>query len=181
MALIGVLGACSTPSSASTSPAAASTSAAGRLCPDGEASGQGLSNFGAFIGTWQAEHHLDAQHPGAYALEGAQGWVDVRCNTSGFVISEELHPLHQTPAGLALRLALSDIPADSRKIYDHSHRGCRTLQYQSDTLAHQLGAADRDGHVGFTFVSDGPTYNPVSVSVIYLDTLDVLGADTRPC
>ena len=114
-------------------------------------------------------------------LAGAQGWINVRCSTSGYVISEELHPLHQTPAGLALRLALSDIPDDSRKIYDHSHPGCRTLQYQSTKLARQLGADDRDGHVGFTFVSDGPAYNPVSISIIYLDTLDVLGADTRLC
>ena len=154
---------------------------AGHLCPDGRTSAQGLANFGAFIGTWQAEHPADAQRPGAYVLAGAQGWVNVRCSTTGFVISEEIHPLHQTPAGLALRLALSDIPDDSTKIYDHSHEGCRTLQYRSNKLARQLGADDRDGRVGFMFVSDGPSYNPMSISVIYLDTFDVLGADTRIC
>ena len=182
VALLAIVAACSSPGSASTSPAPArAATAVGHLCPDGRTSSQGLSNFGAFIGTWQAEHFPDAQHPGAYALEGASGWVNVRCTISGFVISEDMHPLHQTPAGLALRLALSEIPDDSRKIYDHSHRGCRTLQYQSDKLARQLGVDDRDGHVGFTFVSDGRVYNTVSISVIYLDTSDLLGADTRLC
>ena len=181
MALIGVAAACSMSGSASTSPAPAQSAPVGHLCPDGKTSGEGLSNFGAFIGTWQAAHRPDARHSGAYALAGAQGWVNVRCSISGYVISEEMHPLHQTPAGLALRLALSDIPDDSRKIYDHSHQGCRTLQYQSAKLARQLGADDRDGHVGFTFISDGPAYNPVSISVIYLDTFDVLGADSRLC
>ncbi len=178
---MGLVASCSTSAASSTSHGLAASPPAGHLCPDGESSRDGLSNFGAFFGTWQLEHHLDAQHQGAYALEGAQGWVNVRCSASGYVISEEMHPLHQTPAGLALRLALSDIPEDSRKIYDHSHQGCRTLQYQSPKLARQLGADDRDGHVGFTFISDGPAYNPVSISVIYLDTFDVLGADTRLC
>ena len=168
-------------SSASTSPGSVESSSVGHLCPEGTTPGAGLSNFGAFIGTWQAEHEPDAQRPGAYVLAGAQGWVNVRCSTNGFVISEEIHPLHQTPAGLALRLALSDIPDDSTRIYDHSHEGCRTLQYRSNKLARQLGADDRDGRVGFTFISDGPAYNPVSISVIYLDTFDILGADTRIC
>jgi hypothetical protein len=54
--------------------------------------------------------------------------------------------------------ALSDIPDDALKIYDHTHRGCRTLQYASAKLAHQLGD-----------------------TVIRIDTTGVLGGDSRPC
>ena len=181
VALISLAAACTTSPFTPPARAAVEPPPAGHLCPDGRTSAQGLSNFGAFIGTWQAEHQADARRPGAYVLAGAQGWVNVRCSANGYVINEEIHPLHQTPAGLALRLALSDIPDDSTKIYDHSHQGCRTLQYRSNKLARQLGADDRDGRVGFTFVSDGPAYNPVAISIIYLDTFDVLGADTRRC
>jgi hypothetical protein len=141
----------------------------------------GLTNFGAYIGTWEATHEPDPQTPGAFVLGAAVGHVDIRCSAAGFVIAEEMHPRNQTVAGLALRLALSEIPDDSRKIYDHTHRGCRTLQYDSATLARQLGADDRDGHVGFSFESDGPTYNPASVTLIRIDVTDVLGGDSRPC
>jgi hypothetical protein len=169
------------PGAASKSSPPAQSLTFAHTCPDGQQSQAGLSNFGAFIGSWQAEHLLDGQHAGAYRLAGAQGWIFVRCTTAGYVINEEIHPEHQTPEGLALRLALSDIPADSKEIYDHTHNGCRTLQYQSNKLARQLGADDRDGHVAFTFISEGPAYNPVSVAVIQMDTVDVLGADTRRC
>ena len=97
------------------------------------------------------------------------------------MIAEEIHPRDQTVAGLALRLALSEIPDDGRKIYDHTHRGCRTLQYESAKLARQLGVDDRDGHVGFSLESDGAVYNPASVTLIRIDVTDVLGGDSRPC
>jgi hypothetical protein len=141
----------------------------------------GLVNFGAYIGTWQANHQRDAQVPGAYVLEGAQGRTEIECSADGFVIAEEIHPRNQTVAGLALRLALSEIPADGHAIYDHQHRGCRNLQYESATLAHQLGADDRDGHVGFSLASDGPSYNPASVTLIRIDVTDILGGDSRAC
>jgi len=141
----------------------------------------GLSNFGAYIGAWQATHQPDPGVPGAYKLGGAQGRIEIRCSADGFVIAEEIHPRNQTVAGLALRLALSEIPDDGRRIYDHTHRGCRTLQYESAKLAHQLGANDRDGHVGFSLESDGPDYNSASVTLIRIDVSDVLGGDSRPC
>jgi hypothetical protein len=140
-----------------------------------------LTNFGAYIGAWQSSHQPDPDVPGAYKLGAAQGRIEVRCSADGFVIAEEIHPRNQTVAGLALRLALSEIPADGREIYDHLHRGCRTLQYESAALARQLGVDDRDGHVGFSLESDGPTYNPASVTLIRIDVTDVLGGDSRPC
>ena len=141
----------------------------------------GLANFGAYIGTWQANHQPDPMVPGAYTLGGAQGRIEIKCSPAGFVIAEEIFPRNQTVEGLALRLALTDIPDDARQIYDHMRRGCRTLQYASTKLAHQLGADDRDGHVGFSLESDGPDYNPASVTLIRIDVADVLGGDSRPC
>ena len=141
----------------------------------------GLANFGAYIGTWQANHQADPSVPGAYRLGGAQGRIEIRCSPDGFVTAEKIFPRNQTVAGLALRLALTDLPDDARTIYDHVHRGCRTLQYQSTKLAHQLGADDRDGHVGFSLESDGPNYNPASVTLIRIDVTDVLGGDSRDC
>jgi hypothetical protein len=141
----------------------------------------GLANFGAYVGTWQANHQPDPSVPGAYRLGGAQGRIEIRCSAGGFVIAEEIFPRNQTVAGLALRLALSDIPGDARRIYDHTHRGCRTLQYESASLARQLGADDRDGHIGLSLESDGAAYNPASVTLIRIDVTDVLGADSRPC
>ena len=141
----------------------------------------GLANFGAYIGTWQANHEAAPSVPGAYALGGAQGRIEIRCSPGGFVIAEEIFPRNQTVAGLALRLALSEIPDDAREIYDHTHRGCRTLQYASAKLGRQLLADDRDGHVGFSLESDGPNYNPASVTLIRIDVTDVLGGDSRPC
>ena len=142
---------------------------------------EGLANFGAYIGTWQANHQPDPSVPGAYRLGGAVGRIEIRCSPGGFVIAEEIFPRNQTVAGLALRLALSEIPDDAREIYDHMHAGCRTLQYESTRLARQLGADDRDGHVGFSLESDGPSYNPASVTLIRIDVTDVLGGDSRAC
>ena len=141
----------------------------------------GLTNFGAYVGTWQASHERDASVPGAYRLGGAQGRIEIKCSPDGFVIAEEIFPRNQTVAGLALRLALSEIPDDARTIYDHLHPGCRTLQYQSAKLGRQLGASDRDGHVSFSLESDSPDYNPASVTLIRIDATDILGADSREC
>jgi hypothetical protein len=150
-------------------------------CQDGKPALGGLANFGAYIGTWQATHARDPRSATGYRLGAAPGRIEVRCSLDDFVIVEEIRPQNQAPAGLALRLALSEIPDDARKIYDHTRRGCRTLQYASAKLARQLGDKDRDGHVGFSLESDGPTYNSAVVTVIRIDATDVLGADSRRC
>ena len=72
------------------------------------------------------------------------GRVEVRCSGDDFVIEEQIHPRDQAPAGSALRIALTDVPDDARKIYDHLHVACRTLQYASTKLARQLARDDPD-------------------------------------
>ena len=177
-----LIGACSLPRSASASPVASAPPNPTSLgCPDGQPARAGLVNFGAYIGTWQSMHARDPETPSDYRLGAAPGHIGVMCSADGFVVEEQIHPLNQTPAGSALRIALTDVPDDARKIYDHMHAGCRTLQYASAKLAKQLAAADRDGHFSITFESDGPTYNPASVTVIRIDVVDVLGADSQRC
>jgi hypothetical protein len=145
------------------------------------AGADGLTNFGAYIGTWQAAHVHDPHATNAYSLGSAPGRIEVRCSAGDFVIYEEIHPLNQASAGLALRFALTEIPDDARKIYDHTHRGCRALYYASAKLAEQLREDDRDGHIDFTLESDGREYNPGVVTVIRIDTTDLLGGDSRVC
>jgi hypothetical protein len=85
------------------------------------------------------------------------------------------------PAGTAVRVALSDLPEDSDKVYDHTHASCRVLQYRSQLLSQQLRAADDDGSVDIVFTSETSTYNAAAVKTIVLDLYDKLGADTRAC
>jgi hypothetical protein len=180
-AWILVVTACASPGSSSSSREVATSTPDPLACPDGKPALGGLSNFGAYIGTWQEAHVRDPKSATAYRLGAAPGRIEVRCSVDDFVIVEEIHPQNQAPAGLALRLALSEIPDDARKIYDHTHPGCRTLQYASARLAQQLGDKDRDGHVGFSLESDGPTYNAAVVTVIRIDVTEVLGGDSRRC
>ena len=109
------------------------------------------------------------------------GRVVVRCSRDGYVIVEEIRPLFDSPSGQALRVALTDIPDDGQKVYDHVHPGCRVLQYSSLQLAHQLGAVDSDGRVDITFSSGGTAYNSGAVNLIRLDVANSLGADAAAC
>jgi len=150
-------------------------------CPDGKPARAGLQNFGAYIGTWQANRPHDVQFPSDYAIGTLAGRVTVRCSTTGYVIVEEIQPVFGSPAGQAVRVALTDIPTDGQKVYDHVHARCRLLQYSSRELARQLGADDPDGRVDIMFQSDGNAYNSAAVKLIKMDLLDRLGADTRIC
>ena len=173
--------ACQPPGVASSSPAAITTHDPGDVaCPGGKAARPGLQNFGAYIGTWQHNRPHDSRFSTDYAIGIVPGHVGVRCSTDGFVIIENIHPLFAAPAGQALRVALTDLPDDSNKIYDHTHAGCRVLQYQSQKLARQLGADDSDGRVNIVFDSGGGAYSG-TVKNIVLDLNDRLGADTRSC
>ena len=149
-------------------------------CPSGKPARAGLQNFGAYIGTWDSNHPRDPAHNGSYAIRIVSGSLDVRCSDDGYVVSETMRPLFHSPEGQAVRIALTDLPEDSEKVYDHVHSGCRVLQYRSAQLAHQLGADDVDGRVDIVFTSDGGTYTGV-VKTILLDLWDKLGADTRAC
>jgi len=174
--------ACQQPSAAFHSAVPSTSNApAATQCPDGKPARAGLQNFGAYIGTWQANRPHDAQFPSEYVIGTIAGRVTVRCSTDGYVIAEEIRPVFGSPAGQAVRVALTDVPNDGQKVYDDVHAHCRLLQYSSLELARQLGADDPDGRVDIVFQSDGSAYNPASVTLIRLDLLDTLGADTRIC
>ena len=182
LALVLGAGACQPPSAALHS---ASPSAGNGLtithCPDGKPARAGLQNFGAYIGTWQANRPHSVQFPADYVIGTISGRVVVRCSRDGYVVVEEIRPLFDSPSGQALRVALTDVPDDGQKVYDHVHPGCRVLQYSSLQLAHQLGAVDSDGRVDITFSSGGTAYNSGAVNLIRLDVANSLGADAAAC
>jgi hypothetical protein len=181
VAVIFACAACQPAGAASSSPAAVMTHDAGNVeCPTGKPAHAGLQNFGAYIGTWDSNHQRDPKSSGSYLIGIVTGSLDVRCNGDDYVVSETMRPLFHSPEGQAVRIALTDLPDDSEKVYDHLHSGCRVLQYKSSKLAHQLGADDGDGHVDIVFTSDGATYTGV-VKTILLDLWDKLGGDTRAC
>ena len=182
IALAIVSGACQPPGAA-LHPPSPSTSGEPAVvpCPDGMPARAGLQNFGAYIGTWQADRPHDIQSPSDYVIGTIPGRVAVRCTTDGFVIVEEIRPLFDSPVGQAVRVALTDIPGDGQKIYDHVHAGCRVLQYTSVELAHQLGAHDADGRVDITFSSDAAAYNSAAVKLIRMEIRNTLGADAAAC
>ena len=176
------MAACSPPGLAQAPPAAVTTRDAGQVeCPDGKPARPGLQNFGAYIGTWQHNRPHDTRVPTDYVVSTLQGHVAVRCSDDGFVVVEQIHSLFAAPEGLALRVALTDLPDDSDKVYDHPRQGCRVLQYRSQQLARQLGADDADGRVDIVLTSEGGTYYSGAVKTIVLDLFDRLGADTRGC
>lgn len=141
----------------------------------------GLSNFGAYIGTWQANHRQVPQSTTYYTNATVPGRVTVRCSADGYVVVEEIRLMFHVTAGGAFQIALTELPADATKVYDHAHRGCRSVQYQSPRLAEQLGAVDGDGLADIKFHSDGAAYNPASVSLVIIDLRERLGLDTGTC
>src|SRR5207247_4627087 len=87
-------------------------------CLAGKPARSGLQNFGAYIGTWDANHEHDAQVTADYAIGSIPGRVEVRCSNDGYVVVERIRPQLQSPAGQALRVALTDLPADPATVYD---------------------------------------------------------------
>lgn len=148
-------------------------------CPDGLPVQPGLTDFGAYIGTWQANHARVAQ-TGDYLIAADSGHVGVQCNAASYVVAEEFTLTFQVPGGRALQFALTDLPADSRMIYDHTHPGCRALQYRSITVANQL-SGDRVGLVDINLRSSSGTYNLSAVSTVAMRVAKVLGEDSGSC
>lgn len=181
IAFVVVAAACQLPGTASASPAAVITHDPGSVeCPGGKAARGGLHNFGAYIGTWDGNHPRDPANNAVYLIGIVSGDVEIRCSTDGYVVNETMRPVFHSPEGQAVRVALTDLPDDSDKVYDHLHAGCRVMQYRSAKLARQLGSDDGDGRVNIVFTSDSGTYTGV-VKTILLDLFDRLGADTRAC
>jgi len=173
-----VLVGCRTPGATT----ATTTAAAAPVdCPEGKPQRVGLNNFGAYIGTWQASHRQVPQSTSYYASGTVPGRVTVWCSADGYVVAEEFRLAFHVTAGAAFQIALTELPADSTKVYDHLHPACRSLQYRSARLAEQLGADDRDGLADIKFQGDGATYGTASVSLVRIDLADKLGADAGVC
>ena len=148
----------------------AQTASAQAACPDGLPEQPGLTGFGAYIGTWQANHQRLPQSAD-YAFATGSGRVGVHCSVSNYVVGESITWKFRVPSGRALQFALTDLPVDSLKIYDHGHANCRTLQYRSAELAAQLPRDDRVGLVDITIEGSG----------VDLRIASTLGDDSRPC
>jgi hypothetical protein len=149
-------------------------------CPDGLPSQPGLTDFGAFIGTWQASHARIPQSTD-YAIAADSGRVGVQCDAANYVVAEDFTLTFQVPGGRAVQFALTDLPADSRKIFDHSHSACRLLQYQSQKLAAQLQADDHAGLVDITLRSASRMYNLSAVSMVEVRIATSVGDDSQQC
>jgi hypothetical protein len=171
------------PSSTAPSPGAATTRDPGNEnCPDGKAAQSGLASFGAFIGKWQSIHTQDPHATADYTISSVPGHIAIRCSTDNYVIVEQIFLSAPMPATQALSIGLNELPKDAKNVYDHPHDGCRTLQYQSQQLAQQLGLDDNDGRVGIELEGDATKpYDPASVTLILIDFLDALGEDTHGC
>ncbi len=175
-----LLAGCRMPSLASKTPTPSpGPDTAAVVCPDGKPAHTGLSAFGAYIGTWQANHQRGPQGSD-YTLGTVSGRVSVRCSPADFVVVEAIDLTFDVPGGRALQYALSELPADSKRVYDHTHPACRQLQYQSRRLASQLGAEDPAGLADIVLQSSTNTYIS-SVAVVTLETATTLNSDARPC
>jgi hypothetical protein len=149
-------------------------------CPNGLPSQPGLTDFGAYIGTWQANHAHVPQSTD-YVIAADLGRVGVQCDAADYVVAEDFTLTFQVPGGRAVQFALTDLPADSRKIFDHSHPACRTLQYQSNMLAAQLPNDDKAGLVDITLRSTSRTFNRSAISIVEIRIATSLGDDSRQC
>jgi hypothetical protein len=149
-------------------------------CADGLPSQPGLTDFGAFIGTWQANHARIPQS-GDYVIAADSGRVDVQCDAANYVVAEDFTLTFQVPGGRALQFALTDLPADSRQIFDHTHPACRSLQYQSKAVGVQLPGDDRAGLVDITLHSPSRMYNLSAISMVEVRIATSPGDDSRPC
>lgn len=149
-------------------------------CAEGLPSRPGLTDFGAFIGTWQANHARIPQSAD-YVIAADSGRVNVECDAANYVVAEDFTLTFQVPGGRALQFALTDLPADSRRIFDHTHPACRSLQYQSKAIGAQLPRDDSAGLVDITLHSSSRMYNLSAVSMMEVRIATSPGDDSRPC
>ena len=175
-----LLAACRTPGAAP-GPTPAAQAPSPVECPAGKAERTGLDNFGAYIGTWQASHRQVPQSASYYTSGTVPGRVTVRCSADGYVVAEEIRLMFHVTAGGAFQIALTELPADATKVFDHVHAGCRSLQYRSPRLAEQLGAEGGDGLADISFHGDSASYSAASISLIRIDLGHRLGADAGAC
>ena len=176
-----LLAACRTMPDLSHTPASSAAPGAElAACPDGLPSQPGLTDFGAYIGTWQANHARIPQS-GDYLIAADSGRVGVLCDAANFVVAEDFTLTFQVPGGRALQFALTDLPADSKKIFDHTHPACRSLQYQSKKLAAQLPSDDHAGLVEITLRSPSRQYNLSAIAQVEVRIATSPADDSRSC
>jgi hypothetical protein len=90
-------------------------------------------------------------------------------------------------AATAVGLALAELPADVKLVYDFTQTQCRNLQYQSQTLASEMGADNPDGIADIQLESPlsstglGLTFQPDSVETAHIDLLDASGVKPTGC
>jgi hypothetical protein len=175
-----MVAACRMPGAVLTPAPSPAATAAALECPDGRPTLSGLTDFGAYIGTWQAQHQRIPQ-TSEYKIALVTGKVAVQCSPSDYVILESIDLSFQVPGGRAVLFALTELPSDSRRIFDHTHAGCRTLQYQSPQLANQLPRDDRAGLADITVASSSLAYNPAAVSLVTIKVGASVGDDSKAC
>lgn len=177
IACLGLTG-CQSPAGALKSRTSADQSPRASSCPDGKTVQPGLTAFGAYIGTWQANHERVPQSSD-YAFTMTSGWVSVRCSAADYVVVEAINLKFSVPNGRALQFALSDLPADSKKVFDHVHSSCRTLQYQSSMLARQLPSDDAAGLANVTVRN--PTDSSGAQLQVLIEVGTALGDESGAC
>lgn len=173
-----VLAACTTPANLTSHPGSTTQDAQASSCPDGKQVQPGLTAFGAYIGTWQANHQRLPQTPN-YAFAMTSGWVSVQCSATDYVVVEAINLKFSVPSGRALQFALTDLPADSKQVFDHAHEACRSLQYASPQLARQLPKDDAGGLADITVRT--PNANGDSLLQVVISVGTALGDDSRAC
>jgi|GEM_PF-3887450 hypothetical protein len=149
----------------------------------------GLTKFGATIGAWNATHVRDAQYLswGPLLPDGERTYPTVRCSTDGRVIVIQVHMNPPVAAATAVGLALAELPADVKMVYDVTQAQCRNLQYQSQALASEMGADNPDGIADIQLESPLPsaglglTFQPDSVETAHIDLLDAYSVKPTGC
>jgi len=156
-------------------------------CPTEAGSANGLTGFGATIGAWNATHERDPQYLswGPKLRDGRRTYPIVRCSNDGRVIAIERHIYPPVTATKALASARTELPVDVKLIYDFTQAQCRNLQYQSQTLASEMGADNPEGiadiQLESPLVGSEATYHATTVDTAHIDLLDPLGIKPDGC
>jgi hypothetical protein len=109
----------------------------------------------------------------------------VRCSSIGLVIVIQKHLYPPVTAAEALASARTELPPDVKLVYDITQAQCRNLQYQSPTLAAEMGTDNPDGiadiQLESPLVGADLTYHAENVESVYIDLLDAKGVKPDGC
>jgi hypothetical protein len=147
----------------------------------------GLTKFGATIGAWNATHERDPQYLswGPMLPDGRRTYPVVRCSTSGRVIVIQRHMNPPVTADTAVGLAVAELPADVKLVYDFTQAQCRNLQYRSLSLAAEMGTDNPQGiadvQLESPLVGADATFHADSVDTAHIDRLHAYGVKPTGC